>query len=57
MAEDVLRLAGDGIQGLKAGGRGTVNSINDAGTVFISWDCDSGLGMVFGVDIIRRLDD
>ena len=40
---------------LKPGDRGTVKSVDDTGTVFVSWDCGSGLGVVYGVDIIRLI--
>jgi hypothetical protein len=40
---------------LKPGERGTVNSIDDTGTVFVSWDSGSGLGVVFGEDAIRKV--
>ena len=30
---------------LKAGDEGIVDHIDDAGTVFVKWDCGSGLGL------------
>ena len=41
---------------LKPGDRGTVKSVDDTGTVFVSWDCGSGLGVVYGEDKIRILE-
>ena len=41
---------------LKPGDRGTVKSVDDTGTVFVSWDCGSGLGVVDGEDRIRILE-
>ena len=41
---------------LKPGDRGTVKSVDDTGTVFVSWDCGSGLGVVYGEDEIRILE-
>ena len=41
---------------LKPGDRGTVKYVDDTGTVFVSWDCGSGLGVVYGVDRIRILE-
>ena len=41
---------------LKPGDRGTVNHVDDTGTVFVNWDCGSGLGVVYGVDRIRILE-
>lgn len=40
---------------LKTGDRGTVDFIDDTGTVFVKWDNGSGLGAVYGEDIIRPL--
>ena len=41
---------------LRPGDRGTVKSVDDTGTVFVRWDCGSGLGVVYGVDRIRILE-
>lgn len=41
---------------LKPGDRGTVRSVDDTGTVFVGWDCGSGLGVVYGEDKIRILE-
>ena len=40
---------------LKPGDRGTVDSVDDTGTVFCKWDSGSGLGLVHGVDRFRKL--
>lgn len=40
---------------LRPGDCGTVECIDDTGTIFVAWDCGSGLGVVYGVDQIRRL--
>lgn len=40
---------------LKPGERGTVRCIDSIGTVFVDWDCGSGLGIVYGIDHIRKL--
>ena len=40
---------------LKPGDRGTVRTVDDTGTVFVRWDNGSGLGVVYGVDRIRKL--
>lgn len=45
----------DPYSNLKHGDQGTVRSVDDTGTVFVSWDCGSGLGIVYGVDRIRKL--
>jgi hypothetical protein len=40
---------------LKPGERGTVRCVDSIGTVFVDWDCGSGLGIAYGVDHIRKL--
>lgn len=40
---------------LTPGTKGTVRSVDDTGTVFVRWDNGSGLGVVYGVDRIRKL--
>ncbi len=37
------------------GERGTVTVVDDTGTIFVNWDCGSGLGIVYGVDRVRKL--
>ena len=38
---------------LKPGDRGTVNSIDSIGTVFVDWDSGSKLGVAYGADEIK----
>lgn len=40
---------------LKTGDKGTVSLVDDTATIFVSWDCGSGLGVVYGVDQIRKI--
>ncbi len=40
---------------LKPGDRGTVSFVDDTGTVFVRWDNGSELGILHGVDQIRKL--
>lgn len=42
---------------LKLGDKGTVDYIDDTGTLFCIWDCGSTLGVLYGVDKIKRLED
>jgi hypothetical protein len=42
---------------LTPGTCGLVDFIDDTGTVFVNWDSGSGLGVVYGVDRIERLDE
>lgn len=38
------------------GTKGTVDHIDDIGTVFCKWDNGSGLGFVPGEDVVKKLD-
>jgi len=40
---------------LTPGEQGTVTAVDDTGTVFVNWDSGSGLGIVYGVDRVRKL--
>lgn len=40
---------------LKQGDKGTVRCVDDAGTIFVHWDCGSGLGIAYGEDKCRKL--
>lgn len=41
---------------LKPGDRGTVDLVDDTGTIFCNWDCGSTLGVVYGEDVVRILE-
>ena len=41
---------------LRPGDLGTVEFVDDMGTVFCLWDRGSGLGALYGIDTIRRVD-
>ena len=40
---------------LVPGDKGTVNHVDDAGTIFVSWDCGSGLGVAYDEDKIKKI--
>lgn len=40
---------------LKSGDQGTVTAIDDIGTIFVTWDCCSSLGLVYGVDKYKKI--
>ena len=40
---------------LRPGDLGTVEMVDDIGTIFVQWDCGSGLGVAYGVDSIKKL--
>ena len=37
------------------GAQGSVQFVDDIGTIFVNWDCGSGLGVAYGEDIIRKI--
>ena len=41
---------------VKPGDRGTVGYIDDIGTIHVIWDNGSGLGVIYGVDVVRKID-
>lgn len=42
---------------LVPGCKGTVRWVDDWGTIHVNWDCGSGLGVVFGEDSCRKVDE
>lgn len=54
---ELIRMGPDPCSKLKPGDQGTVKCVDDIGTVFVSWDCGSGLGMAYGEDHILRLEE
>jgi hypothetical protein len=40
---------------LRAGDQGTVDFVDDTGTIFCFWDRGSSLGVVYGEDAVRKL--
>ena len=42
---------------LRQGDQGTVTMVDDIGTIHVSWDNGSRLGVVFGEDECRRIED
>ena len=42
---------------LRPGSQGTVISVDDIGTIHISWDCGSSLGVAYGVDACQKLNN
>lgn len=43
--------------GPPAGTSGTVIGVDDSGTVHVNWDNGSTLGVAYGVDSCRRIDE
>ena len=52
MRVECIRLD-DAFTPIPAGTKGTVESVDDIGTVHVNWDCGSSLGAVYGTDEIK----
>lgn len=46
----------DDVQAPPTGTKGTVRGVDDTGSVMVRWDNGSGLNVVFGEDLCRRID-
>ena len=44
------------MQAPPVGTRGTVKGVDDTGSIMVDWDNGSGLNVVYGEDIVRKLD-
>ena len=42
---------------LKSGDKGTVTGVDDIGTIHVSWDCGSGLGIAYGEDLCKKISE
>jgi len=40
---------------LRPGDKGTVDFVDDTGTIFCTWDRGSSLGVVYGEDLVKKL--
>ena len=47
----------DDVQAPPAGTKGTVLGVDDTGSLLMRWDNGSGLNVVYGEDIVRKVDD
>ncbi len=45
----------DDVQAPPAGTRGTVLGVDDIGSLLMKWDNGSGLNVVYGIDIVRKV--
>lgn len=46
----------DDMQAPPIGTKGTVRGVDDTASIMVRWDNGSGLNVVYGVDICRKLD-
>lgn len=45
------------LQAPPIGTKGTVTGVDDTGSLLVSWDNGSGLNVVYGEDIVRKVTD
>jgi hypothetical protein len=45
----------DDIQAPPAGTKGTVYGVDDTGSLLVHWDNGSGLNVIYGEDIVRKV--
>lgn len=45
----------DDAQAPPTGTRGTVTGVDDTGSLLVNWDTGSGLNVIWGVDVVRRV--
>lgn len=45
------------VQAPPAGTRGTVTGVDDTGSLMVSWDNGSGLNVIYGEDIVRKVSE
>jgi hypothetical protein len=53
---ELLRM-NDPYSRLKPGDTGTVTGVDDIGTIHVNWDCGSTLGIAYGEDKCRKIDN
>ena len=47
----------DDIQAPPLGTKGTVYGVDDTGSLLVRWDNGSGLSVIFGEDLVRKVGD
>ncbi|MBR5943537.1 MAG: DUF4314 domain-containing protein [Lachnospiraceae bacterium] len=40
---------------ISPGEKGTVTGVDDIGTIHVSWDCGSSLGIAYGEDVCKKI--
>lgn len=46
----------DDAQAPPIGTKGTVIGVDDTGSIMVSWDNGSGLNVIYGEDVVRKVD-
>lgn len=47
----------DDMQAPPEGTKGTVTGVDDTGSIMVSWDNGSSLNVIYGEDIVRKVDE
>ena len=47
----------DDVQAPPIGTRGTVQGVDDIGSILVAWDTGSGLSVAYGVDLCRKVNE
>lgn len=47
----------DDAQAPPEGTKGTVVGVDDIGSLMVNWDNGSGLNVIYGVDVVRKVSD
>lgn len=47
----------DDVQAPPAGTQGTVTGVDDTGSLMVAWDNGSGLNVIYGEDIVRKVSE
>ena len=47
----------DDVQAPPIGTKGTVTGVDDTGSLLVDWDNGSGLNVIWGVDVVRKVVD
>jgi hypothetical protein len=45
----------DDVQAPPVGTLGTVHGVDDTGSLMVNWDNGSGLNVVYGIDLVRKV--
>ena len=47
----------DDVQAPPIGTKGTVTGVDDTGSLMVNWDNGSGLNVIYGIDLVRKVVD
>lgn len=47
----------DDAQAPPTGTKGTVTGVDDTGSLMVNWDNGSGLNVIYGIDLVRKVVD